>query len=126
MCIRDSYQEADDVLAQVDKPALVLPWKGYLDLDFADSTYVANPAQTYFSSQTRSSEITGNGLLDGPKDQFEESILDPYDADWVQNVTTAGFDHVLILKTDSWANHKELLENHTVLYDSPEIAVVEL
>ena len=122
----ESWQEANAVLANIDTPVLLLPWKGYIDINFAGNTNVANPGIRYFDADVQHASITGNPLLDGAQSELDELILSQYDEQWIEDVSSEGFTHALLLKTDSWSNFRALLDDGQVIYDSPEVAVIQL
>ncbi len=121
-----SWQEANAVIADIETPVLLLPWKGYIDINFASNTNVANPGIRYFNADLRHASITGNPLLDRQQSSLDALVLSQYNQQWIDNVSAEGITHVLLLKTDSWSNFRGLLNDEQIVYDSLEIAVIEL
>lgn len=121
-----SYRDVASIVQEIDEPIIVLPWTGYLQLNFADNRYVANPAPHYFNATIISSNRTGNGFLDGKSNPLDDVLLHPDRSNWEDALQERGYQYILLLKTDSWNNYQSTLADKEFLYDSPEIALVKL
>ncbi len=106
-----------DVVSTVptDSKALVLPWQGYMELEFADNVYAANPARVFFPFGVVQSNSTGNQLIDN-RDRELLTLLNTYldkEIDYQTLVDTLvreqGITHIIILKTGNWQRYQPLI-----------------
>ena len=110
---------------------LTLPWQGYLNLNFADNHFVANPSRVFFRQNIVQSPFSRSRVLD------EKNPVGEMFNSWKANHTTTpelytwleenyDIDHIIILKTDNWQYYAPLITTEDTLYESEDIAIISL
>ena len=127
-----AWYEADTILREDGATGvLFLPWRAYLQLDFAGGLTVANPAQAFFSSPVIAGQNTDNPfLLDAEANLWNQKMTSI-----IQGVETIeenrpffaeqGVTHILLAKTDDWERYEQLVTAAPLetAYESATIAV---
>lgn len=122
---RDALQSSDTLL--------VLPWQGYLELEFAHDTYASNPAEVFFGSQTIVSKSTGNPSLDSSNSkqisaQLEILLNKGAEAAAYKDNITPHPTRILILKTGNWERYIPLItaNKDKIVFDDSSLTLIHI
>lgn len=132
-----SWNKVDVLLAHdpLRKEVLVVPWRGYLVVDWAGEWMIANPAGSYFSFPVLVDKGTDNAELSGKEESpLERTVSELLDIpgkrkDAIAYLRAQGITHIIELKTSNWERYHEVLNDTTYfqeLTSYPEIAVYRL
>lgn len=126
------WAEAETYLqVQGAKKIVVLPWRGYINLRFANDTFAANPARLYFTPEVIQSRSVNNLILDTAQQDTEYDALA---TELLRGSAQAalgayqqkGIEFVVLLKTADWQNYSYRLHDKTPVYENDDIAVYKL
>lgn len=126
------WAEAETFLqVQGAQKIVVMPWRGYITLDFAHDTFAANPAQLYFSPHVIQSTSVNNVSLDAatPDSEYDylaREILYGNTATALLAYKQKGIDYLVLLKTSDWQNYSLRLDTIDAAYEDKDIALYKL
>ncbi len=120
-----------------DASALVLPWQGYLQVNFANGTFMANPAEVFFWQDVIQSRSTGNPMLndgdprivaalntylDGPSGNRSAKNMAK------QLMKSAGIspDYIVLIKSGNWQRYEQLAHDAGVVFQDDSIILIKL
>ena len=107
------WKQANQFL--VDKGAkkvIVLPWNGYLKLNFANNAFVANPASIYFAVPVDTRRNSLNPTLDTTASQNDQLIISLRNSpDALKQLRDQGYDYILAVDTGDSASYLQVLQN---------------
>lgn len=115
--------------------AIFLPWKGYFELDFARNTYVANPANAFFTLPVITSKDTGNQLLlASAKSEWDSTVTALLEGGTPQENALASLrekniSHIILAKIEKTTNLSQILNRSShlhLLFDSKTIALYKI
>lgn len=125
------WYAANDILEKKDT-LLILPWQGYLNVNFANNRYMANPAEVFFDANILVSSSTGNLSLDNKDDQVEKILNKAIDKSVaiqiLQENIQPSLTHVMIIKTGNWHRYDPIVSANQayIMFEDSSIIVLRL
>jgi len=95
---------------------LVLPWRGYMNMSFADMHLISNPAQRFFTPELIVSRNEGNDNLaethNSPWDQKIFQIIQGFETidENIAYLKGEGVGHIMLLKEADYERYSAILE----------------
>ncbi len=110
---------------------MVVPWRGYMHLHFANQAYMANPAKAYFTPEVIQGSSANNLVLDETRsnpafDTIANTLHGGHMPAAFALMRQQGIDHLVLLKTADWQAYANQLIDVQPLYEDSSIAVYGL
>ncbi len=129
------WSEASKLLENTPRNStIVLPWQGYLNINFAKDVFMANPAKNYFGENVVTSSATNNPLLDNRQSSLDILVRQfpaTQVADiptWLNQLRSNGVERIMLIKTGNWSYYEGLFEGGggaMLLYEDTDILLLK-